>query len=63
MDSAYDAKQIHEYSRTGHVAIIDTNRDTALKEVRQEEKAQRAINLRRIRYGERSTVGQWPSEG
>ena len=62
MDSACDAKQIHENSeRTGHVAIIDTNprRDTALKEaLRREEKAQHAISCRMqaVRYDERLNV-------
>ena len=61
MDAAYDARQIHEFSKSmGHVAIIDPNprRDAALKEaLRQDAKAQRAINYRdatAVRYAERT---------
>ena len=61
MDAAYDAKQIHEFSKSmGHVAIIDPNprRDAALKEaLRQDATAQRALNDRdatAIRYAERT---------
>ena len=61
MGAACDAKQIHEFSKSmGHVAIIDPNprRDAALKEaVRQDAKAQRAINDRdatAVRYAERT---------
>lgn len=63
MDSAYDAPQIHEYSRRlDHVPLIDTNprRDKALKEeLANERKRRKAANYQTAeaqRYNERSTV-------
>ena len=63
MDSAYDAPQIHDYSRQlGHVPLIDTNprRDKALKEeLANESKRRKAVNYQTAeeqRYNERSTV-------
>lgn len=63
MDSAYDAPQIHEYSRRlDHVPLIDTNprRDKALKEeLANERKRCKAANYQTAeaqRYNERSTV-------
>lgn len=63
MDSAYDAKEIHQHcEKLGHIAIIDTNprRNKALKEELQKEASrQRLIGLtdhQAIRYHERSTV-------
>jgi len=63
MDAAYDAPQIHEYSRKlGHVPIIDTNprRNTELKqEIAARNKAWASINMQPaedVRYNERSTV-------
>jgi hypothetical protein len=63
MDSAYDAPQIHEYSRRlNHVPLIDTNprRDKALKEeLANERKRRKAANYQTAeaqRYNERSTV-------
>jgi len=63
MDAAYDAPQIHEYSRElGHVPIIDVNprRDKERKkEIEQENKARARTHIKPaevIRYNERSTV-------
>ena len=63
MDSAYDAPQIHEYSRRlGHVALIDINprRDKALKEeLANEGKRRKVANYQtaeQLRYNERGTV-------
>ncbi len=63
MDSAYDAPQIHEYSRQlNHVPLIDTNprRDKALKEeLANEHKRRQVANYQSAeeqRYNERSTV-------
>ncbi len=72
MDAAYDAKQVHEFSKSmGHVAIIDPNprRDAALKEaLRQDAKAQRALNYRDatggpLRRTHQQREGECPSEG
>jgi hypothetical protein len=63
MDSAYDAKPIHEYSRSlGHVPIIDANprRDTAAKaEKSAEEKRRQLLGYKTaedVRFNERTTV-------
>jgi hypothetical protein len=63
MDSAYDAPEIHEYSRRlDHVPLIDTNprRDKALKEeLANESKRRKALNYQTAeeqRYHERGTV-------
>lgn len=63
MDSAYDAPQIHDYSRQlEHIPLIDTNprRNKALKEeLANETKRCKATNYRtaeKQRYHERSTV-------
>jgi hypothetical protein len=63
MDSAYDAPEIHEYSRRlGHVPLIDINprRDKALKEeLANESKRREAANYQTAeeqRYNERGTV-------
>ena len=63
MDSAYDAPQIHDYSRQlGHVPLIDIHprRDKALKdELSNESKRRKAANYQTAeeqRYNERSTV-------
>ncbi len=63
MDSAYDAPQIHDYSRQlGHVPLIDTHprRNSALKEeLAAEAKRRQVIHLPTAedqRYHERSTV-------
>lgn len=63
MDSAYDAPQIHEYSKVlGHVPIIDRNprRNKALKEeIKAEKKRQCFLRMKMpeaVRYHERSTV-------
>ncbi len=63
MDSAYDAPQIHDYSRQlDHVPLIDTHprRDKALKEeLANESKRRKAANFQtaeKQRYNERSTV-------
>ena len=63
MDSAYDAPQIHEYSRQlGHIPLIDIHprRDKALKdELANERKRRTAANYQSAeeqRYHERSTV-------
>jgi len=63
MDSAYDAKPIHEYSRSlGHVPIINANprRDTAAKaEKSAEEKRRQLLGYKTaedVRFNERTTV-------
>jgi hypothetical protein len=63
MDSAYDAPEIHEYSRKlDHVPLIDINprRDKALKEeLANESKRQNVANYQtaeKQRYNERGTV-------
>lgn len=63
MDSAYDAPQIHDYSRqAGHVPLIDIHprRDQALKEeLANESKRRKTVNYQTAeqqRYHERSTV-------
>lgn len=63
MDSAYDAPEIHEYSRRlDHIPLIDINprRDKALKEeLANESKRRKAANYQTAeqqRYNERSTV-------
>jgi len=63
MDSAYDAPEIHEYSRRlDHVPLIDINprRDKALKEeLANESKRRKAANYQTAeeqRYNERGTV-------
>jgi hypothetical protein len=63
MDSAYDAPEIHEYSRRlDHVPLIDTNprRNKALKEeLANESKRRNVANYQTAeeqRYNERSTV-------
>ncbi len=63
MDSAYDAPQIHDYSRQlEHVPLIDTNprRDKALKEeLTNESKRRKVANYQAAeerRYNERSNV-------
>ncbi len=63
MDSAYDAKPIHEYSRRlGHVPIIDANprRDTAAKAGMQAEQNRRQLlgyeTAEEARFHERTTV-------
>ena len=61
MDSAYDAKQIHEHSKgLGHVPIIDHNpRRKGKAALIREKTAQRAAGLvlpEDVRYRERSTV-------
>jgi hypothetical protein len=63
MDSAYDAKPIHEYSRSqGHVPLIDANprRDQARKaELQAEEKRRNLLRHKSaedVRYQERTTV-------
>lgn len=63
MDSAYDAPEIHEYSRRlGHVPLIDINprRNKALKdELAAENKRRKVANYQTAedqRYNERSTV-------
>lgn len=63
MDAAYDAPQIHDYSKSlGHVPIIDRNprRDKALKEeLESEGKRQAFFRMKmpeKVRYNERSTV-------
>ena len=63
MDSAYDAPEIHEYSRRlDHIALIDTNprRNKALKkELANESKRCKVVNYQTAeaqRYNERSTV-------
>lgn len=63
MDSAYDAPQIHDYSRQlGHVPLIDIHprRDKTLKdELANESKRRKAANYQTAeeqRYNERSTV-------
>jgi hypothetical protein len=63
MDSAYDAKPIHEYSRKlGHVPIIDANprRDAAAQaELQAEEKRGQLLGLEtaeEVRFHERTTV-------
>ena len=63
MDSAYDARLIHEHSRSlGHIPIIDAHprRDAAQKtELHAEEKRRRLLNFNYaedVRYRERTTV-------
>jgi hypothetical protein len=63
MDSAYDAPEIHDYSRQlDHVPLIDTNprRNKALKEeLANESKRCKAANYQTAqeqRYNERSSV-------
>ena len=63
MDSAYDAPEIHDYSRQlNHVPLIDTNprRNKALKEeLANETKRCKVANYQTAqeqRYNERSTV-------
>jgi hypothetical protein len=63
MDSAYDAPQIHDYSRQlGHVPLIDIHprRDKALKEeLANESKRRKVANYQtaeKQRYNERGTV-------
>ena len=63
MDSAYDARAIHEYSRSlGHIPLIDVHprRDQALKaELQAEEKRRQLLGYRSaedVRYNERTTV-------
>jgi transposase len=63
MDSAYDAPQIHDYSRQlDHVPLIDIHprRNKALKEeLANESKRRKAVNYQTAeeqRYNERSTV-------
>ena len=63
MDSAYDAKPIHEYRRgLGHVPVIDANprRDAAAKvEIQAEEKRLRLLGHQTaaaVRHHERTTV-------
>ena len=63
MDSAYDAPEIHEYSRRlDHIPLIDTNprRNKALKkELANESKRCKVVNYQTAeaqRYNERSTV-------
>ncbi len=61
MDSAYDAKQIHEHSKgLGHVRIIDHNpRRNGKVALIREKTAQRAAGLvlpEDVRYREHSTV-------
>lgn len=63
MDSAYDAKEIHEHSRSlGHVPLIDVNPrgNTALKEeLDAESKRLKRIGMKRpedVRYNERTAV-------
>ena len=59
MDSAYDAKEIREHSRSlGHVPIIDIN-PRGNEELKREARAQRSIGHvtpERRRFRERSTV-------
>ena len=63
MDSAYDARLIHEHSRgLGHIPIIDAHprRDPAQKaELQAEEKRRKLLNFNyaeEVRYRERTTV-------
>lgn len=62
MDSAYDAREIHDHSRSlGHVPIIDNNpRTTGLKEeLAQEAKRQTRVGHRMaedVRYNQRSSA-------
>lgn len=63
MDSAYDAKPIHEHSRSlGHVPIIDANprRDTAAKAEEQAEEKRRQLlgykTAEDVRFNQRTTV-------
>lgn len=63
MDSAYDAPEIKEHSRSlGHVPLIDTNprRNAALKEELQVEARRRALirmpSAEDVRYNERSAA-------
>jgi hypothetical protein len=63
MDSAYDAPEIHQHSRSlGHVPIIDVNtrRNTALKKERKQERKRQALvghtTPESIRYHQRSAA-------
>lgn len=63
MDAAYDAEEIHDYSRQlGHVPIIDKNprsNKVLQEEIKAEAKAKRTLHIRYpedMRYNERSAA-------